>query len=179
MNIKRKITILVLIIIAITGLIIYFIILPTINDIQKISQSIYAEKVDLEKKYQRGQLLRKTIEEFKQIEPEKERLKSAFIVEGQELEFITTLETIANSFNLVQSLQLRPSQGKKEKNYYLLPLQITTQGNFTDTLKYLKKLEGLNYYFNSSAIKISGNNQNDSITLVIDGQIYSLSQQQK
>ena len=71
MNFKVKITISTIGVILIISLITVFIIIPTISDIKKISNPIYLERVDLEKKYLRGQLLKKTVSNFEEIKSQK------------------------------------------------------------------------------------------------------------
>jgi Tfp pilus assembly protein PilO len=173
MTIKKKIAISITIVIAAIGLIIYFIILPTIKDIEAISEAVYAERVDLEKKYLRGQLLKKTVENFQKIEPEKDKLVSIFINEGEELKFITALERIAASHGLVQNLKLQ-TRREGSNNYYPLPLEITTKGRFIQTLRYLKDLERLNYYFNIFSLNLSNGEGGNLITGAINGEIYVL-----
>jgi len=175
MGIKKRITIYIVIVLAITSIIVYFVILPTVTDIKKISDAVYAERVDLEKKYLRGQLLKTTIENFEKIRPEKEKLASIFIAEGEELKFITALEKVAASHNLAQTLSLQAlKEGEEIKDfYYPLPLKITSQGKFTDILRYLKSLEQLNYSFNISSITISPNQQ-QSLMINLSGDVYIL-----
>lgn len=179
MTVKKKILISIIVVTIVIGLIIYFIIFPTINDIKKINDTIYAERVDLEKKYLRGQLLKKTVQDFEKIKPEKYKLTSVFIIEGEELQFITALENIVATHNLTQDIQLQQAPDKKD-DFYSLSLKIKTQGEFIDTLKYLKDLEQLNYYFNIFSIQINATgkerDQKDKlITTNLDGKIYTLS----
>lgn len=175
MGIKRKIVITILIFIAITALIVYLIILPTVKQIRAISDAVYIERVDLEKKYQRGQLLRKTIEDFEKIRPKKDKLSSVFIMEGNELEFITALEQIAISHGIEQSLRLQPIDSSQDsKYYYPLPLSISIDGEFTKILKYLKNLEQLNFYVNISSISINAGEKNNIISANLDGEIFAL-----
>lgn len=178
MTIKKKIAISIIIVLIFTALIIYFVIYPTIKDIKKISSTIYDERVDLEKKYLRGQLLKKTIEEFESAKPKQEKLASIFIVEGNELEFITALEKIASAYNVEQSLQLKPVQNKNSF-YYSLPLDIKIKGNFINILKYLKELEKSNYYFNISAVDLNNDNKTDIISADLSGKVYALSSQKE
>lgn len=175
MTIKKRITISTSIVVILTGLIIYFIILPTMQDIKKISNDVYIERVDLEKKYLRGQLLKKTIEDFERIKPEEDKLNSVFIIEGEELKFITALEKIAIFHSLKQDIRLQPNQDPGSGFYYTLPLEIMSRGEFVKILKYLQDLEKLNYYFNISSIVLSADNQNDdAVTIILKGETYVL-----
>lgn len=175
MTTKRKIIIYLIIFLIATCSIIYFIILPTVNEIKRISNDIYLERVDLEKKYQRGQLLRVTIKNFETIKPKKSKLESVFINEGEELKFITSLEKIANDNNLNQEIKVQEKKiERQENNYYPLSLAISIRGEFINIMKYLQSLEKLNYYFNISAINIGADGQNKSILTNITGEIYVL-----
>ncbi|OGY47433.1 MAG: hypothetical protein A3J65_04780 [Candidatus Buchananbacteria bacterium RIFCSPHIGHO2_02_FULL_45_11b] len=183
MAIKRKIIISIALVGAATGLIVYAIILPTIQDIKKISDAVYAERMDLEKKYIRGQLLKKTLEDFEKARPQKEKLASVFVNQGKELEFITALEKIAADQGLKQNIQMPAATGKKsEKNLYSRLLGITVNGDFIGILKYLKDLEKLNYYFNISSLTVGldGKNPgNKAVNAILTGKIYTLPGAQK
>ncbi len=142
--------------------------IPTIIDIKKISQSIYAERVDLEKKYQKGQLLKETIENFSKIKSEKEKFEKSFITEGKELEFINALEKISENYGVSQNISLQKNQEKtSEKNfYYQLPLQMTLSGDFISILKYLSELETISYYFNIPTVNITAKDGQTTVNLI-------------
>lgn len=181
MSIKQKMIIYLTSVIFIISLIIYFIILPTIRDIKKMSDDIYAERVDLEKKYQRGQLLRKTVENFEKIKPEKDKLTSAFIIAGRELEFITTLENVASTHQLAQDIKFQRAQSEGVNTTFPSPLELTvSKGSFTKILQYLKDLERLNYYFNISSINmdVASKGQSQPVT-TLRGNVYTLSLEEK
>ena len=184
MNVRNKILIFVGIVSAMIGSIIYFIILPTIEDIETISNTVYLERVDLEKKYLRGQLLKKTIEDFEKMKPEQNKLTSICIIENKELDFITALETVAAQRNLDQDLQLQPLQiSNGEDGVYPLKLGIKTQGSFINILKYVKDLEKLPYYFNISSVDIIAASkdyqQYNAITIMLKGDVYALAAQKE
>ncbi|NUM25165.1 MAG: hypothetical protein HUU49_00905 [Candidatus Buchananbacteria bacterium] len=175
MQTKQKIIIAVLAVLLLSGMISYFIILPTINDIKKISNDVYLERLDLEKKYLKGQLLKKTMEDFEKIKPEKNKLANIFIKEGKELEFITALESISSQYKLEQTLKLGTKQDQGSGTYHAVPLEIVVKGTFVDTLKYLNELEKLNYYYSISSIAL-GSAQDQSLNPVVSslivGKIY-------
>ena len=183
MTVKRKIVISITIVLTIMVLIVYFVILPTVRDIKKISTAIYQERVDLEKKYLQGQLLRKTIENFEKIKPEEDKLINAFLPAGEELKFITAIEQIAALHSLEQKLQLQPNQNKREgQGFSSLPLDISISGKFTPVLQYLKDLQRLNYYFNIYSLTLTAGNQpgiNPEVTAVLNGKIYTLPAEKK
>lgn len=168
MSLKKRIILFFAIVAISNFFIVYFIMIPTIIDIKKISQSIYAERVDLEKKYQKGQLLKETIENFSKIKSEKEKFEKSFITEGKELEFINALEKISENYGVSQNISLQKNQEKtSEKNfYYQLPLQMTLSGDFISILKYLSELETISYYFNIPTVNITAKDGQTTVNLI-------------
>ncbi|OGY45456.1 MAG: hypothetical protein A2744_02095 [Candidatus Buchananbacteria bacterium RIFCSPHIGHO2_01_FULL_44_11] len=179
MSAKRKILIFIAAITVVTGVIVYLVIVPTVIEIRKISQAIYNERLDLEKKYLRGQLLKKTIEDFEQIKPKKDQLTSAFLILGRELEFITSLEDIASQNQLIQNIQLNINEKKKREEFDEVPVTLTLQGNFLQTMNYLASLEKLNYYINLTSLKISAADQDQDsstslVTTILSGKVNAI-----
>jgi len=173
MTTKRKFFIYILIFIACYSAIIIFIIIPTIKDIREISQTIYNERVDLEKKYLKGQLMKKTLEDFEKIKSQEEKLFSIFVIKGQELAFITLLEDFANKNNIELKINLKQIQ--TEAKISSIPLELSLSGNYLNTLKYLDDLERLNNYYGIKNIQISSYQQNirGNVKLIVKGDIYT------
>jgi len=184
MSIKKKILIFFITIVAATSIIFYLIILPTVSEIRKISKAIYDERVDLEKKYLRGQLLKKTMEDFEMIKPKKNQLASVFLTLGQELNFITTLEKIAGENRLTPNIQLNINEIKEKDDIKEIPIILTVQGNFIQTMDYLSSLERLNYYINLSSLKLTAGSPNEAsgsniITTILSGKINAIDADQE
>lgn len=176
MSVKRKIILSILIVLIGTSLISYFIILPTVNDIKAIKEAVYLERVDLEVKYLKGQLLNKALDDFEKTKTEKDKLTSVFIIKGEELEFITSLEQIAENYNIAQELKLGQGESMGNKQYSTSRLSVNAQGPFNDLLKYLDEIRHLNYYYNIDEIDIrTGNTLEgglDQITMNFSGNIF-------
>ncbi|MFA6254735.1 MAG: hypothetical protein WC675_01725 [Patescibacteria group bacterium] len=171
MSLKLKTAIIVSLNILLIIVISLVIILPITRDIKKIGDAIYKERVDLEKKYLRGQLLKKTVSDFEKIKPQKDRLNAIFIIEGEELKFVSRLEEIASLNNVRQTIELDTKNSEIQEGIKILPLKITTQGNFVSIMKYLTDLEQLNYYFNIYSVRIG--TEKDLIIATLDGKIFS------
>jgi Tfp pilus assembly protein PilO len=154
-NTKKKIIIGSIAFPLIIGSIIYFIVLPTIKDIEKMRNEIEMQRVDLEMKYIKGQSLKKLSENLKTIEPQLAKLDKIFIDQDQVLEFVTTLEEIANINGIDQKINLMPEKSVKKNRYKKIPLQIFASGNFFKQLNYLMDLETLNYYININSIELT------------------------
>lgn len=156
----------------------YFVIYPTLRDIQSISDSIKKERDDLETKYQRGQLLRQLVQDFEKVKNEKDKLNTIFIESGKELEFVTMLENLASKYNLDQEIKISTKDVNKESIISALPLDISLKGDYNQILRYLNEIEASSVYFNINnidakldrpligtiIINLSGNVYNKKIT---------------
>jgi Tfp pilus assembly protein PilO len=137
--------------------VIYFIILPSLKEINRIKTSINQERIDLEEKYQKSQGLKKLTTNLKTIEGKVEHIDQVFISENRELEFITALEQIADKNNVTQKITLGKVQAVTvDKFYKKFPLQIQAQGTYINLIDYLQDLETLTYYINIKSIELSG-----------------------
>lgn len=153
-DLKKKIIIIFIIFILLIFSIIFYIIIPTINDIISIKNEIEYQKVDLEKKYLKGQNIKKIAEKLKKIESEIDILDNIFIDEDKSLEFIMSLENRAGDSNIDQKINLFP-QEEDDSFYKKIPLQLFTQGDFIDQLRYLISLEKLEKYINVKSLEIT------------------------
>jgi hypothetical protein len=181
MTIKYKIIIALTAVIAATSVITYTVILPTVHDIKQIKNSISIERLDLEKKYLRGQLLNKVLEDFEKTKAQKGFFADTFITEDDELSFVTALEQIADDHQVVQSLQLEsgaPSAGFNKQSR----LNISIQGSFQNVLSYLQSIDQLSYYYNIDSLVISPSdipNTVGGINVGTSGLIFTIPAQEK
>jgi Tfp pilus assembly protein PilO len=127
-----------------------------------IAQNIENQRVDLEIKYIRGQSLKKLTKNIRTIEPQMDKLGSIFIKEGEELNFITTLENLANANNIDQKINLEIDKKTIIKGLKKIPVKISSSGSFKNILNYLSGLEKLDYYINIGSISLSSSQQKAS-----------------
>jgi len=132
----------------------YFIVIPTTREIKIMGNDIEAQRVDLEKKYIKGQSLKQLTENLKKIEPKLELLDKVFVIKNHELEFITTLENQANKNQISQKINLSPPQATENPGLEKISLQLYAKGEFIKQLKYLMDLESLNYYINIKSLEL-------------------------
>ena len=150
---------------------VYFIILPSLNDIDRIKNDIFLTRLDLEQKYKRSRNLKKLSTNLKSIEGRIENIDQVFISQNRELEFITALERTAEEKNIVQKILLgKATAAGGDKFYNKIPLKIQAQGNFVDLIRYLQGLETLNYYINVKSIDLTSNRgaERQSFTAIQD-----------
>lgn len=141
----------------------YFVIIPAISSIKNIKAEIITQKVNLEKKILKESGVSGLKEKIEKIEPQLNLFDQIFINKNRELEFITTLENIANKNNVSQKINLDPKNSQREHNYEKIPLSINAQGNFLTLLNYIKDLESVAYYINIQKLdftKVSANARN-------------------
>lgn len=152
-SLKEKIIGLNVLMIVIFVLIIFFVILPSSKEIDSIQTNIQDQYLELEKKYLKGQSLKKLNENLNKIEPQSKKLDNIFIQSDNQLNFITMLEGIAKENQLTQKVDLGTPINLV--SYKKIPLQINVQGNFYKQMAYLEKLESLEYYININSIELT------------------------
>ena len=135
--------------------IIFFVIVPSLQDILKLSNEIQTQREALEDMYQRGQNLKKTHEQFDQIQTETSKIKDLLLKKGEELNFITSLEEVASQNNVIQNIQLDTNNINHQNGYATMPAKLNLSGRYQDILGYLIDLEKLNYYLNITHIALN------------------------
>jgi len=116
--------------------------LAKLENLEKTSQN----KEEVQKNYQ---IIKDNYAVLDQLIPKK----------GEELNFITTLEEIANDNNVQQKMNLLLAEAGQNKNTpaNILPFQLTLDGNLYNILNYLNDLESNEFYLNINKIEINQN----------------------
>jgi len=155
LGLKNKITVSLIGFFLVILSLIYFIVIPTIKEIRVMGDAIEVQREDLEKKYIKGQSLKRLTENLNKIEPKLELLNQIFINKNRELEFITSLENKAGKNQINQKINLSAPQKAENQNFQKTDLQISTKGVFNKQLQYLMDLESLGYYINVKLLELS------------------------
>jgi len=135
--------------------VVYFVIFPSIRDIKNIKNEIESQRLELERRYVKGQSLRKMTEKLKRAEEKVYVLDQVFIGPDAGLEFITALEGAAGKNGVNQKINLL-SQAPVDNGFYkIVPLQLSSQGEISRQMSYLVSLETLNYYVNIKSLELS------------------------
>ncbi len=158
------------VLIAIIGLIIY----PALHDILVINSTIAQEKEILEQKLALGLNIKTTEKILASIEETQPILESTFIRQGQELEFITTIEQAATQFNI--ALELKPDFTGKSitPDITEITVEINASGDYFALQKFLKTIERLPYYYTTEALIISRSKSNEATTMQLLGKAHVL-----
>ena len=135
--------------------VIYFVIFPSVRDIRNIKDEIESQRVELERRYVKGQSLRKMKEKLERAEEKVNVLDQVFIGQDAGLEFVTALERVAGENGVNQKINLLSSVGVDNGFYKVVPLQLSSQGEASRQMDYLVSLETLNYYVNVESLELS------------------------
>ncbi|MBI4779234.1 hypothetical protein HY797_02165 [Candidatus Falkowbacteria bacterium] len=155
LDLKNKITASLIGFLLVILFLICFIVVPTIKEIKAMGSAIEAQREDLEKKYIKGQSLRRLTEDLSKIEPKLQLLDQIFINKNRELEFITSLENEANKNQISQKINLSAPEKAENQNFQKTNLQLFTKGGFSKQLQYLLDIENLSYYINVKLLELS------------------------
>lgn len=172
-DLKNKILISLGSVLLMSSAIIYFLIIPTLDDIDLINEKIQAQNIEVEEKYNKIMSQRKLLEKIKTIEPQMAKLDRIFIDKNRQLEFITTLEGIAAANGIIQKINLPPlSNSKDVKNDAGKGLlSLDSNGSFSNIISYLSDIESLNYYINIKSFSMA-NAEDNKINLKLSADIY-------
>ena len=134
------------------GLLMVFIIWPSIVDIKSLNQSIEDQQTQLEQLYQKGRNVKKTLEQYREVKPAVTSLDSIYVKRGDELKLITTLEQTAKSQGITQDINQASGSNQAQGDKLQLQLQVT--GSLHQLIAYLTALEALDYYVNIDLVRI-------------------------
>jgi len=135
--------------------VVYFVIFPSIRDIKNIKNEIESQRLELERRYVKGQSLRKMKEKLERAQEKIHVLDQVFIGQDAGLEFITALEGAAGKNGVNQKINLLSQTPVDNGFYKIVPLQLSSQGEISRQMSYLVSLETLNYYVNIKSLELS------------------------
>ncbi|MDD5031843.1 MAG: type 4a pilus biogenesis protein PilO [Patescibacteria group bacterium] len=155
LDLKKRITISLIGFFLFIFVIIYFVIFPSVRDIRNIKNEIQEQRLELERKYVKGQSLKKMTEKLKRAEEKIHVLDQVFIKEDAGLEFVTALEEAAGKDGVNQKINLLSLSPVENEFYKMVPLQVSSQGGASQQMNYLVDLETLDYYVNIKLLELS------------------------
>ncbi len=180
LNLKNKIIASFACFLAAISVLACLIVVPTIKEIKSMGESIEAQREDLERKYIKGQSLRKLTDNLSEIEPRLKSLDQIFINKNRELEFITGLENEASKNGVSQKINLSAPEKIENQNFQKTGIKIFTKGKFSEQLRYLSGIEKLSYYINAKILELSPSaaaagedkSQSGDLNMYIEGDAY-------
>jgi len=154
------------------ALMIIFFIIPSIQQIMKMNEEISQQRIDLEKKSSLGLNIKQIKIDLKEIEQNIDQLDSFFIVSGKELDFISSIETMGNQYNIKPNINPQFPGQDLNARIKIVPLQISANGPYDQIQKFILGLESLPYYYNIDSVSQGGTKEDTRIQL--NGNVYLL-----
>lgn len=133
----------------------YFIILPTIDSVKKLRLEILAQKIEIEKSINKEKNKSVLGAKLKKIEPQLEEFNTIFVNKDKNLEFITTLEGIADKHKVDQAIILNTNPYSNKNLYSVIPVTLNITGRFENAIQYLHSLESLGYYIKITSFSLN------------------------
>ncbi len=150
--------------------VVYFGIFRPMSSMKYLKTTVQMEKVSLEKSYITGKNLRQLSESLKVVEPQLSKLDEIFIKKEGALDFITSIEEVAENAEVQQRISLATKGSSKSKSVNeTIPIQLSSSGGFSQEMTYLARLEALRYYINVKTLEISNTSFRSSSWTFDDG----------
>lgn len=140
---------------------IFFVFLPNVNKIKIIEQTITDKKLEFQRKADRLMQVPKVVLNLNEMEPRVNKIADNLIKKDEEINFITTLENLANEHGVVARMSI--GEKKQAGKFQKAPMQIFTQGEYYGLLEYLRSLEAIKYYSNITSIEFSTTGSGDGL----------------
>jgi hypothetical protein len=149
MKIFRKTILTPILFLIIVIIFISFFILPTFDQIKKISQNISSLELDLENLEKRAENIKNFKRKFPTIKDNLSLFENSFVNREFPIEFVNFLENTAKSYQISLEISLL----KSEKNY--LSFQIIVIGPPKEIFRFVEKVENCSYLVQIEKININ------------------------
>lgn len=158
--------------------------LPAIYHILDLEQAVSLTHKQLEEQYTKTRHMRRSVNELGSVEELANKYSQMTIQPGEELDVITKLESLAQQYAILQTLQVdftdaKPAPGGKPAKvplpYY--SFSFACSGDFEHLFEYLNAIEQLSYYLSIDDMvwekkKQNTNDTSTAITLRFTGKIF-------
>ena len=133
--------------IALLGIVI-FIVVPAVRDIKNLNQKIIDQRTLLESRYEKRLSIKNAIRNFNSLQPQvPDLVKSIYLNPGNEIEFITSLEALADKNRVSQTVNFDNKGGDtSSQTAKKVPVEILLNGEYVNIVRYIQDLEKLDFY---------------------------------
>lgn len=147
MNLKKRIGIAIAVFGVMTLALAGGIVVPAVLSVLDLKEKTAAALQEIEDQYARRRQSRTTAESLETIRTRVATLGDIGIIEGDELDFINSLEQAAADAGVDQKINLETANQRDiSPGIREIPLKISAKGEFPRLLVYLRRLESLPYY---------------------------------
>ncbi len=157
MNSNKKYIIIFISLIIFCLALLWWVTLPTINNIKQNNKKIASEKNNLFELLKQGQSVAKNKKNLEELETKINKLNKIWLKTGNELSFITDLENIAKKYNLEQTIVFDNNKNSLlsgSTDIKKIPIELKISGKLDDIMDYINQLEILDYYISLNTINI-------------------------
>jgi len=159
---KNKFTISVIAFLLLLIALVVLIIIPAIKEIKIINAQVYEERLRLEKLYAKGQLKNKVQKNYNSIKDDIVILDNTIMKQGQELEYITAIENIANKAGVDINISIGETKRTPQQRFSELEFTLTLTGKWENILSWIDKVEAMSVYTNIKEATIAVRKNEDS-----------------
>ena len=161
---QEKITVLVILGLAVISGIIFFFLLPNISIVDQSHLLFVKRREEVKSLLQAGSTSQVLARQIKVCREKILELNNGFISQDQEIDFIRFMEDLSKRHFLTQSINLSESVAPPagQQGFPEASLALSLTGKFTDLLSYLDDLEKSRYYINIQEVNIKTQTNQDS-----------------
>lgn len=139
------------------------IIWPSMKQIRTTSEGIYREYQYLEERSLRGKNIKQAKKEYEELAPRLPELRSLAIEPGDELKFITDIETLAAKYNITETINLDVDNRVATGDYFTVPLELTLKGSYRNITKFTAALESTAIITSFTSFTLTGARSTDAL----------------
>lgn len=132
-----------------------FLILPVMRDLGDLSRKIVEAETEVQSQYTHRRTLLDSIEKLKEVRLSMKGLASQFIAKSQELDFITTIESVGDAHGIETRLSLAADPGTAAGEFKQ-GFSLRLVGAYADAMKTLAEIERLPIMVTIDAMQING-----------------------
>lgn len=140
----------------------FFLILPTVRDVNAIRNDLALEQERLESRYRQGLLLKRLRDDWEKIGSDVGILDTAVLRHDMSIPFITRLESLANEYLVTHRLTLPLLEKKEQAKDVATPFSLQWDGTWESMLRMLVAIEREPYYLPIETIHATSNRSNTS-----------------
>jgi len=178
---EKKYIVIITILSAMVLLMVFVIISPSVAKIKNNKNIINQQYSKLRQLIEKGQVTSRIKNDFELVKNGLDSIGKIFLTNGDELEFITSLESVARENNVEQDISFNLSDFSDINGYKTIPLKISASGNPENIISYINQIEALDYYINFNDIEILNKGYSTNIkrySSQIENEVENTEQQQ-
>lgn len=149
---EKKLLLTILCLAAFALVVVFVIIVPTLNHIKEMDRQTYNLRLNMERKLKQSIDARSSIQQLEHVEKSAASLPLHLFTAGQELALVTLLEDLAATARVTQKIN---SSNLDVITNNRIVLSLTVSGSLEQCLIYLKNLEAAPYFINVTKAQIT------------------------